>query len=297
MSTQPANATLSYSEDAKGWPSFYSFLPDYMCGMNGFFYSWSGGNLYRHNTNEVRNNYYGVQYESSITSVFNVEPMSIKLFKTMSYESNDSWECSELFTDLSLGEMPGTGTPPPPWPSTIQTWFVQKEGEWFTFLRNRPPTNVAEINWRQRSVQGIGAVFGSGGPVGAVLTTFGGAIIANPINVNGIVSVGDQVYRAGTNNQTGVVTTPPVLLGTITNIVPNFVEDPATGALTRASITLDCSATGITPAFGDYLVAVKPAVAESYGARGYFMHFTLKNYTTTAVELFSVGSRLMKSYP
>ena len=57
--------------------------------MNGFFYSWSGGNLYSHNTNQIRNNYYGVQYKSTITGVLNVEPKTIKLFKTMSYESDD----------------------------------------------------------------------------------------------------------------------------------------------------------------------------------------------------------------
>ena len=69
-------ATLSYAEDVKGWPSFYSFFPDYMVGMNGFFYTFgptinsdgtvSGGCLYRHNVNETRNNYYGVQYNSRV---------------------------------------------------------------------------------------------------------------------------------------------------------------------------------------------------------------------------------------
>ena len=75
--------TLTYADDVQGWPSFYSYLADYMIGMNGFFYTWSGGNLYRHNTNNQRNVYYGVQYFSSITGVLNVEPKTIKLFKTM----------------------------------------------------------------------------------------------------------------------------------------------------------------------------------------------------------------------
>ena len=58
--------TLSYSEDVKGWPSFYSFCADYMVGMNGFFYTWSGGELFRHNTNPLRNTYYGVFTPSTI---------------------------------------------------------------------------------------------------------------------------------------------------------------------------------------------------------------------------------------
>ena len=101
-------ATLTYDEGVKGWPSFYSFLPDYMIGMNGFFYSFNNGNLYRHNVNETRNNYYGVQYNSTITGVINIEPKTIKLFKTMSYESDDRWACTSLVTDLGTGSMLST---------------------------------------------------------------------------------------------------------------------------------------------------------------------------------------------
>jgi len=50
--------TLTYSEGAKGWTSFFSYYPDFMIGMNQFFYSFAGGNLYRHNTNEARNKFY-----------------------------------------------------------------------------------------------------------------------------------------------------------------------------------------------------------------------------------------------
>ena len=85
--------TLSYSEGSKGWPSFYSYIPEYMMGMNSYFYSFDQGNLYRHNTNTVRNNYYGEQFISSVTGVFNYKPQQIKVFKTMSFESNAAWEC------------------------------------------------------------------------------------------------------------------------------------------------------------------------------------------------------------
>ena len=32
--------TVSYSENSKGWPSFYSYIPEYMIGMNNFFYTY-----------------------------------------------------------------------------------------------------------------------------------------------------------------------------------------------------------------------------------------------------------------
>ena len=113
------NYTLTYNSDSSslndntggGWPSFYSFFPDFMIGMNSFFYSFKQGNLYRHNTSAQRNTYYGIFEASTITSVFNPEPtISIKLFKTLSYESNTTvadtnearWECTSLLTDLLM---------------------------------------------------------------------------------------------------------------------------------------------------------------------------------------------------
>jgi hypothetical protein len=144
--------TLTYSNDKRtpGWPSFYSYIPDYMKGLNGFFYTFKNGELYRHNTNETRNNYYNVQYSSSIKSVFNPEPtLAIKLFKTMSYESDDKWSVT-LTTDLNAGSMLGT-------------YFEQKEGEWFTYIRS----NSGAVNWKLRSAQGIGIAQAVSGPTSA----------------------------------------------------------------------------------------------------------------------------------
>jgi len=83
--------TLTYSETSKGWPSFYSFIPEKMIGMNNYLYSFKGGKLYRHNTNTLRNNYYGVQHSSTISSIFNIKPLEVKLFKTIYLESDSAW--------------------------------------------------------------------------------------------------------------------------------------------------------------------------------------------------------------
>ena len=125
------NYTLSYSDKSKGWPSFYSFIPDFMIGMNSYFYTFKNGNLFRHNTNDNRNEYYGVPgtdpaNASTITSVFNPEPtLSIKLFKTLSFESNAAWTCTNLLTDLSQGSIP-------------LAEFEQKEGERYAYVRHTP---------------------------------------------------------------------------------------------------------------------------------------------------------------
>tara|TARA_R100000951_G_scaffold78885_1_gene66905 strand:+ start:1022 stop:1870 length:849 start_codon:yes stop_codon:yes gene_type:complete len=277
-------ATLSYSEDSKGWPSFYSYLPDYMIGMNGYFYSFgpttnddgsvSGANLYRHNVNETRNNYYGVQYDSTITGVLNIEPKTIKLFKTMSYESDDRWACTSLITDLGSGSM-------------LATYFEQKEGEWFTFLRETEGTR----DYRDRSVNGIGS---AGQVFGAPTVT----IITFTVNVGSIVSVGDYIYSTPLTGTPPVATGAPIYVGQVTEI------NAISGTFNANTLSIDpaipepgTGVTGVAPAQGDFIFYFKDVVAESHGARGYFMQFKLENVNTAAVELFAVGSSVMKSYP
>tara|TARA_R110000782_G_scaffold139922_1_gene232446 strand:+ start:323 stop:1162 length:840 start_codon:yes stop_codon:yes gene_type:complete len=269
--------TLTYNPDASGmlskeggWPSFYSFMPDYMIGMNNYFYSFKRGNLWRHNTNETRNNYYGFQYKSTITSVFNVEPtLSVKLFKTMSYESTTTvtdttqaaWKCVELNTDLTDGS-PG---------SMLSTYFVQKEGEWFSFLRN----NAGTLNYKSRSVNGIGEAISSSVPV-VGFTTIN---FAN--QVGSIISIGDSAYAVEIIG--GVATAEPAIVGEVTQV-------------TDTSITIEDS--NLLPVIvGQFILYSKNAVAESHGARGYFLQFKLENDSTDPVELFSVGSSVMKSNP
>ena len=42
MSSQATNYTLTYNEDSQGWPSFYSFYPEFIIGMNAYLYTFSG---------------------------------------------------------------------------------------------------------------------------------------------------------------------------------------------------------------------------------------------------------------
>jgi len=244
--------TLSYSDGSKGWPSFYTYYPDYMIGMNSFFYSFKGGNLFRHNTNTLRNNYYGVQGISTITSVFNPKPtLDIKLFKTLSLESDDSWAVTNLSTDLNNGSM-------------ASAYFERKEGEWFTFIRS----NANTVNWNFRSANGLGSATAVTGAAVATVITF-----TEPLG--SILSIGDAIY-AKTN---------PELVGIITS-------------MTATTITVDASdPAAYIPVQGDFIVSYKNSVAESHGVLGYYMEFTLTNSNTSPVELFSVGSDIMKSYP
>jgi len=255
-----ASHTLTYNDNSTGWPSFYSYHPEFIRGMNTYLYTFSGGNLWRHNTNNNRNEYYGVAGNlapSTITSVFNPEPtLSIKLFKTLSYESNAAWDCTALTSDLSQGNV-----------DTI--YFEQKEGEWFSYVRH----DDGVTDFTLRYTNGISTCTVAG-PANATVCTF-------TVDVGHVVTIGAVAYTLVNN-------AAPVLAGTIDAIDRN-----------ANTITIDTTTPGgaTAPVNGDFIMYTNNTVAESYGMRGYYMEFTLSNNDTTAVELFSVGSSVMKSYP
>lgn len=183
--------TLSFSESSKGWTSFFSFIPEMMIGMNSYFYTFKGGNLYKHNSNELRNNFYGVQYSSKLTSVFNIETASVKNFKTMSLNSDDSWDCN-IVTDLATGFID-------------KSYFTLKEGDYFAYIRRYD----TDIDLSMRSAQGIGGTTAvNSSTPSAVLVTF-------PFSVGSIISVGDIAYK----NNAGAL----LKLGPITAISTNSI--------------------------------------------------------------------------
>lgn len=240
-----SEVTLTYTPSEQGWTSTWSYIPDWMTGMNNNFYSWKNGSLYKHHsTNVARNNFYGVQYSSSITTIFNQEAIEDKMFKTISLLGNDKWDAT-ITTNLSTGYID-------------KTYFANKEGVEYAYIRRVDNT----IDTKAISTQGIGTLLS--------LSTLTLNFAFNITDSH--VSVGDKIYK--------VLNGSLVLLGT--------VQTHNTTSITLASIAT-------TVAQGDMIVYVKNSVAESYGARGYYMQVKLDNSSTTDVELFSVGTTLFKS--
>ena len=82
--------TVSFSEGSGGWISFKSFHPQSGVGINNDYYTFNGGQIYKHHTNETRNYFYGEQYMSDITMLFNDSPDSVKNFSTINYEGTQA---------------------------------------------------------------------------------------------------------------------------------------------------------------------------------------------------------------
>lgn len=187
--------TITYNSDVKGFPTFYSFIPDWMHGMNNYLYSFKGGNLYRHNTGTI-GQFYGVNYPCSITSVLNTSPTETKVFKTLSVESDDRWSAM-LVSDMQTGIID-------------KTWFEDKEGGWFAFIR----ANTSPANFKMRSANGIGNV--------VTVVNTGGTLYQLDFNyeVGSIISIGDAIYFNSSPQ--------PLLVGSVTNVAGDVVTVNAT---------------------------------------------------------------------
>ncbi len=277
--------TLTYSEGAKGWTSFFSYYPDFMIGMNQFFYSFAGGNLYRHNTNEARNKFYYLNtdtdqwelktFESKIVSLLNENPLENKLFKTIELESDVAWLCN-ISTDIQNSGL------------IESNWFEKKEGAWYGFVRSNLPTgaDVTELQFELRSLNGIAQSFSVGGTPTDYQVNF-----TSSIDIGSIVSVGDYLYYALPPYDT------PIFAGEIKEV--NIDK-----RIPINQIIIDGTVSGATnpiPINDAYFLYIKNPVAESHGIMGHYCEFTLtlepSGGDMAASELFAVGSEVMKSFP
>ena len=151
------NATVTYSEDVKGWTSFKSFMPESGSTLSSNYYTFKLGKIFKHHSEldgsatVDRNKFYPdtifnqhSSLESHITPVFNAEPSLVKIFNTLGYEGSQSkiqafnsiggindaalynqngvngWYIEYIKTDKQQG--------------TIHE-FIEKEGKWFNYIK------------------------------------------------------------------------------------------------------------------------------------------------------------------
>jgi len=270
------NYTLSYSEGVAGWVSFYSYYPDWMIGMNNYFYTFKGGNIYRHNVNNARNTFYQPWWNQKglpansftptrLQSVFNDAALENKLFKTINLEGDAAWG-AQLITDLQFSGF------------INESWFERKEASYYAFVRNNTIGEFA-----LRSLNGIGnslTVVDSGTTSAKINFS-----ISPLISIGNIISVGDYVYFGHP---------VPLFAGQVTAInvdLPNGINQLV---INNAMVSPPSST---IPGNVNFFFYVKNSVAESHGVLGHYCVFTLTNSSSSKIELFAVESEVMKSFP
>lgn len=180
-------STITFSEDNKGWTSFWSYAPDGMCSVDNRFYSIKNGQLYLHNDidNPLPNTFYGIYTPSKLVFYFNEDPTNDKVFKTIEIEGTHAWEIL-LKTNLTKSYIK-------------KLEFSKKESRFYAYIRKNDEGQI---------FYGIGTQ-GIGNPV---------SIVGNVITFNNIpdsINVEDTLLKAP-NTEIGTITAINFTLKTIT---------------------------------------------------------------------------------
>jgi hypothetical protein len=266
---------LSYSELSSGWPTYYTFYPEWMIGVNNNFYSFQDGNLIKHN-DVYSPNMYGVAIQSSIVFCANKTPLVNKLFKAISLDASAPSAVNMSSTWANLATQPGglfqdaDGTG-----EILSSYFVKKESMWFSNISLFAPDSLS-----YRNMTGMG--------IASSVTTVGSNsvfIFTTPISET--ISVGDFY---------GYVTLPSAVvalqIGTITAISNDRLIVSTANLLSPPVVT-------------DFIFSYKNINAESYGylASAPIVSLITAVYVPPAFnetkvnEIFSVEFDVMKSFP
>ena len=117
LSLQPSSAakssnktfsTVTYDEGVQGWTSLFDYEPSQIISIRNKMYT-TGiktqgfGNvqgLFEHySLNVPRGQFYGEDYNSTVTVIFNPEPTRSKTFSTINYEGANGWFVQSAISD------------------------------------------------------------------------------------------------------------------------------------------------------------------------------------------------------
>ena len=178
LSLQPFNdnpeeatfETLAFDEDSLGWTSRFSYLPALSGSLRNNFYTFkkvsvitdpSGnpktqGTLWRHYANPSTTavnycNFYGIQYNASVTLIFNPDVSVSKNFNTLNYEGSGGWALESLYsnTDIAVPILKASNALnlAAIENQLFENSFKRKENKYFATIINDTPANFGEITF------------------------------------------------------------------------------------------------------------------------------------------------------
>jgi len=100
------STTFAFSKRQDRWTTRYSFTPTCYANCGDIMLSSKDiSGVWRHDVNENRNNFYGTQSGSSLDVVSNDDPSAVKIFKSISLETNqDGWGATFYTNDEDKGK-------------------------------------------------------------------------------------------------------------------------------------------------------------------------------------------------
>ena len=209
--------TIAYSTTKEFWLTFYSFQPEMYEKLHDRFFSFFGGVMYRHNVNETRNNFYGVQNNSTLTLVSRANPSDVKVYDAMSLEGNSSWSAVVSNTEQTTGTM-------------ASTEFEEREGMYYRQIEKDTTANSTNNTSHKVVLGQVNSVSGS-------TITFTSKISNLPFGI------GDTLFKLESSSETSLSVTLSSVSGrkqiTASGTVSGLSAGDTVMAVSTASINGD----------------------------------------------------------
>jgi hypothetical protein len=166
-SPPPPALTVTFNETVLGWNSFFDYKPNKVISLNNNYFTANAGKLYQHyllapNT-QARGVFYGVQYPSNVTFVFNGAPSMVKNFKTINYEGSSGWVMNSFDTNtdnaLPISQASFATTLAEMQNSLLINNFKLKEDKYYADITNNTSSQNGEVIFG-RSSSGVKGFFG-----------------------------------------------------------------------------------------------------------------------------------------
>ena len=95
--------TVAFYEGSEGeeegkneWKSDYSFTPEHYGYSKDALLSFVKGECWLHNSNPIHNSFYNTKYPQQVTFVINPDPISVKRFLALAFDSNMIWSAVKI---------------------------------------------------------------------------------------------------------------------------------------------------------------------------------------------------------
>ena len=254
--------TIAYSDKYDLWTTRYSFEPTCYANVGNTLLSSKGTGLYKHDVNELRCRFYGVNEGCSLEVASNQDPSAIKSFNSISLETNTSDWTAEVFCNDEYqdgNKQQGTTNN-----------FVSKEGFQYADMPRSALNSTRNVF---PVMQLIESIAGTGNPLTAYnITLFDDASTFIP-------SSDSPKYRAYLLSDGALVD--------LVEGIPLYVTSADTKFLQLTSFS------GAIPnppdIYGDQLVVISDSSFDGDQMRGPYARIKLTTSTTEPLELHAVN--------
>lgn len=130
--------TIAFNFAVNQWKTYYSYIPEMMCGINTNIVTFLSGQLFLHTLSTSRNVFYGGQYNLEVLIPVNAYPSVNKTFQSLSYEGTDYVNFPVITTPPNQFNPSGQSSE-----ILVQDIEFMNGSYWAPFLKNKITPNFA----------------------------------------------------------------------------------------------------------------------------------------------------------